>query len=322
MLGPSRLSFRAENQSPGGSSSSTPLSKADTKENGAYDLLLQSASSLIKKPKHVNPSSVAQNLHLNPRSFMALDSPNLSQSVYSCPISWSSHNHIAVACGPEVYYQNLDTRKVTRFFRAGDASTPSRRALAKEVTHISWGSRAHATKLASASDTSFLEVYDARTGGYRDAIHALDQDPDHPPGSIGCLSWNENQLVWADHNELIALDVREGSNTKRRLYEDATSHHTSPIISMAWNCSGTQVATGDIDGVAHIWDVRAQKMLTERGKLGKMKHEGPVKVTSTMLLTLLTSSSVSTEPSLVSMEEGAACNGHSLPRRDNSNVEC
>jgi cell division cycle 20, cofactor of APC complex len=278
MLGTNRLSFKDENQPP--SSSSASVSKTGGKENSAFDLLRKSASTLVKKSKHVNESSVAQNLALNPRSFMALDSPALSNSVYSCPISWSSHNLIAVACGPEVYFQNLDTRKVSRFFRAGDASMPPiRGAAVREVTHISWGSGQHSNYLAAANDASFLEVYDAEKGPFLNSVLSLDQNLDNPLGSISCLSWNDHQLTWADHKDVYVLDVRTKPDTKRRLHGDSTSsRHGTSIASMAWNNQGNQLATGDIDGVVHIWDIRAQKMLTERGKLGRMKHGGPVKV--------------------------------------------
>ncbi|TFK29124.1 cell division control protein [Coprinopsis marcescibilis] len=278
-----RLMYRDETQaplysSPYGPSSSGLATKAC--DGTAYDLLRQSASTLLDAPKKVNQASVSQHLGRTSKFSMALDSPGLSTSVYSKPIDWSQRNQIAVACGKDIYYQDLDTKKVSYFFRAGSSGSAKEAKCVSEANYITWGDAAHDSYLACANDLGVLEVWDseapkapvARVGAKTEKEPVLLLD------TIDSICWNKHQLTWSNNTDVYAMDIR--CKEEAKLFPDALSsgsRHRSNVVSMAWNPDGKYLATGDLDGVVHIWDSRAQKMLTEKGRHGKMRHRGPVK---------------------------------------------
>ncbi|EJF62540.1 hypothetical protein DICSQDRAFT_168932 [Dichomitus squalens LYAD-421 SS1] len=68
---------------------------------------------LLKMP-HVIPSTSAEaSLGSRKQSILVLDGPGISSDLFAYPISWSARNTIAVACGFDVYYQELNSQKIS-----------------------------------------------------------------------------------------------------------------------------------------------------------------------------------------------------------------
>ncbi|KAG2005683.1 cell division control protein [Coprinopsis cinerea AmutBmut pab1-1] len=289
ILSGNRLSYKDENQSPNASSSSRsskaksssslsssrPLTSSKVANADAFDLLRRSASTLLTESKNRNGVSVSQNLAKSKRFSQALDSPGMSLNQYAQPVSWSRRNNIAVACGKEVYYQNLDTREVTLCFRAGSTGSRGEYDLVKEAVHISWGGAEHESWIACSNNRGFLEVFDTHAARY--AVRVPKSTSWRAMDSIGAVCWNRHQVTWGNSKRVFAMDVRSEKRQQVGVHGESGEYHTGKVVSMAWSEDGNYLASGDVNGVVHIWDVRAQKMLTERGKHGKMKHGGPVK---------------------------------------------
>ncbi|TBU49169.1 hypothetical protein BD309DRAFT_852159, partial [Dichomitus squalens] len=72
---------------------------------------------LLKMP-HVVPSISAEvSLGSRKQFILALDGPGIPSDLFAYLISWSARNAIAVACGFDVYYQELNPRKISHLFK-------------------------------------------------------------------------------------------------------------------------------------------------------------------------------------------------------------
>ncbi|KAJ2911725.1 hypothetical protein MD484_g8687, partial [Candolleomyces efflorescens] len=264
-----RLTYKDENTPPDPS--------YDRTGDSAYDLLRKSASNLFGGPRSLNNRSVSQNLATSPHPTVILDSPGMTTSLYSTPLSWSVNNQIAVACGRDVYFQDLSTRETTRFFKAG------RGQQTLEALSIAWGGHKHETKLACINDFGGWEVFEL---GSKAPIHKVDGStfPEIPDAKSLC--WNGDLLTLGMTDGGIYFhDIREeersfnvggGSDTDT----DTFAGHRKSVVSFAWDSSGNYLASGDIDGNVHIWDVRARKALTGVKRSSKIRHQAPVKALS------------------------------------------
>ncbi|KAF5325887.1 hypothetical protein D9611_001030 [Ephemerocybe angulata] len=251
-----RLNYRDENTNP-------------QPENSAFSLLRKSASSLVSTHKTTNGRSVSQNLARNSQATLVLDSPGLTTSLYSTPLSWSLNNQIAVACGKDIYYQDIDTRKVTFFFTSG-LSRPVQEALS-----IAWGDAKHKTKLACINGAGACEVVctEEKTVGL--ALYGREASEwDNPAKS---LCWNGDTVTYGLSNgEIRFHDLRDAGKCFTVGGRGAGGHRRS-VVSMAYDSTGNFLASGDVDGNVHVWDVRARKSLTEVKQSSKIKHQAVAK---------------------------------------------
>jgi cell division cycle protein 20 (cofactor of APC complex) len=53
--------------------------------------------------------------------------------------------------------------------------------------------------------------------------------------------------------------------------------HNYPLTAVTWSPDGTLLATGDANGITHIWDQRVGKSLLNSEATTKMRHRGKVK---------------------------------------------
>ncbi|TEB33788.1 WD40 repeat-like protein [Coprinellus micaceus] len=259
MLSDQRLSYKDENVDP-------------SSETKAFNLLRKSASSLFSGPKSPNGRSVTQNLGKNAYPTLILDSPGLTKALYSSPISWSVNNRIGVACGRDVYYQDLETRKVTHFFTAGT------RQPAKEAVSILWGGRKHENKLTCITDNGACELFETDS-----PMATLLYEPKEGDGiSPKSMCWKGDLFSYGLSNGGIRQhDVRDltcywsigGQDTTG----ENTRGHRKSVISLAYDSTGKYLASGDIDGNVHIWDIRTRKSLTEVKLSSRIRHRAPVK---------------------------------------------
>lgn len=270
LLTSQRLTYKDENTPPNPS--------CDRSGDNAYDLLRKSASNLFSGPRSTNNRSVSQNLAKSPHPTVILDSPGMTTSLYSTPLSWSVNNQIAVACGRDVYFQDLNTRETTKFFKAG------RGQHTLEALSIAWGGQKHDTKLACINDSGGWEVFEL---GSKTPIHNADSWPHPEIPDAKSLCWNGDLLTFGMADGAMHFyDIRE---KERSFYvggtpvtdTDTFAGHRKSVVSFAWDSSGTHLASGDIDGNVHIWDVRTRKALTGVKKNSKIRHQAPVKVSYT-----------------------------------------
>lgn len=265
MLSDKRLSFKDENTDP-------------SSHSKAFGLLRKSASSLFSGPKSSNSRSVTHNLGKSRQPTLILDSPGLTTALYSSPLSWSVNNRIAVACGRDVYYQDLETRKVTHFFTAGT------RKSAKEAVSILWGDQKHGNKLGCITDNGACELFDVESPMATQL---------HEPNDSECLSaksmcWSGDIFGYGLSNGEVRLhDVRDlsyyWSIGGRKPLGELAAGHRKTVVSLAYDYTGNYLASGDVDGNVHIWDIRTRKTLTEVKRSSKIKHRAPVKVRSHLL---------------------------------------
>lgn len=270
LLGKQRLTYRDEN--------TNPAASAQKGDDGAYGLLRKSASSLMSPPKPANGCSVSQNLAKSRHATLVLDSPGLTLKLFSEPLSWSLDNRIAVACGKDVYYQDLVTRKVTHFFQSGI------RYPTKEAVAISWGDQKHQKDLACLNSNGACEVFKI---GTTQAITLYSS----PPGSTGsepqakALSWSGDIIACGMSNgENRFYDVRD---RKEQFRLGGKNLHKQSVISLAYNGAGSYLASGDVAGNVHIWDVRAHKTLSQINSSSRIKHRAPAKVCASQVVLML-----------------------------------
>ncbi|KAH9943867.1 WD40 repeat-like protein [Amylocystis lapponica] len=214
-------------------------------------------SQLLAAAPKVSPTSAAAHVGTRKQFILALDGPGIPADPFAYPLSWSSLNAIAVACGREVYYQNLDTRIISHL-----CSLPRNYG---RLSSIEWA-RDKPQILAAGTTSGLVQLWDAETATatreWRDEVD-----------SIGGMNWNGGVLAVGSSGGDVALyDTREPEAVSR------LTLHKVMVHGVRWSHDGNYLATGDQRGVVHFWDARAGKELTnERKKGSKMKHTAPVK---------------------------------------------
>ncbi|KAI0673132.1 WD40 repeat-like protein [Trametes maxima] len=213
---------------------------------------------LLKKPHKVAPTSAEAHLGARKQFILALDGPGIPSDLFAYPISWSARNSIAVACGKDVYYQNLDTRAISHLFKL----PPNR---GKLIT-IEW-SQKEPNLLTAGTSSGDIQLWDT------DATAQVRRWQEEALVDVGGMSWCDRVL---------AVGLGDGMIT---LYDTRSPHpigriesHKDKVHGLRWRHDGNYLASSDQQGVVQIWDARASKSLSANDRWrSKMKHNAPVK---------------------------------------------
>lgn len=237
-------------------------------------MLRKCAAELYKVAPAKRPTSAANHLGARSKFILALDAPGVSDDIFSYPLSWSPKNCIAVGCGLNVYYQNLDTREIAHLCKL--------RVQDQGFLHtLEWGSKDNASILALATTAGSVELWD---GEVRRRTRSWFNDEERfARVGAGAISWYEQVLAAGRQDGSIHFyDTRSGDRAAR------LENHHGKITGLKWNTEGTMLASSDVHGVVMIWDARAGKALSEVGpsRTRKMKHRAAVKVSIFLLVRL------------------------------------
>ena len=233
------------------------------KDENTIGLLRRSASSLFQKLPIVHLSSVTENLSKRKECLAILDSPGVSKDSNAYPMSWSRHNLIAVVCAFDIFYQNVNTKSVSQLCRSVHGV----------MNAIQWAGDEQPSYLAAGNHRGMVVLWDAaNAGGHSQPLRRWQGTHFD---TVKSLSWNQNTLAaGADSGDLSVIDIRvPGVVSKFKL-------HNYPLIGVKWSPDGTLLATGDANGITHIWDQRAGKSLLNSEATRKMRHRGKVKAIS------------------------------------------
>ena len=222
-------------------------------------LLRRSASSLFYSLPPLRLSSVTENLNKRRQCVLTLDSPGIASDPEAFPISWSPNNCIAVACGQDVFYQNLDTKIVSHLGHS---------ILTGDLNVIEWAGKKHPNYLAAGTSHGSIQLWDAtRSNGPTKAVHTWFKDL-----SIKSISWSDDVMAIGAHSGMIYLvDMRTPADGIK------LSQHRDPILGLKWNTDGTFLASGDRNGIVYIWDKRAAKSLVDTSPT-KVRNQGSARV--------------------------------------------
>ncbi|KAG6833391.1 hypothetical protein H0H87_007376 [Tephrocybe sp. NHM501043] len=237
---------------------------APEEDSKMYGMLRRSVASLFNIPPPARASSVASNLTSRQQCMMVLDGPGMSKDPLATPITWSLDNRIAVACGNDVFYQNLENRAVSRLCSLTLPDTG-------QLDHVHWGGTGWEQKLALGTSRGIMQVWDAGRGPGKDALLCMWRE--EKSSGVGALAWNKQVVaVGLKDGSISLLDVRCAQETRR------VSVHKGKVIGLKWKLDGSMIASSDDLGIVHIWDKRTGKELLDAGTQGsKMRHRGPVK---------------------------------------------
>ena len=233
-------------------------------QHDIYALLRESASQLNKKPVTASSTSAVSHLGKMKQSVLSLDDPGIIDNQFSYPLSWSLTNCIAIACGRDVYYQNLDTRTISQLCRVQDPQAGS-------IHCIEWGGKTCPNIMAVGTTKGMVQLWDAtrspdsEIGGWSDCSR-----------SVGCISWCDHILAVGRHRGTLAL-----YDTRARDAVKTIMGHKHKLRGVKWNHDGTFLASSDRTGLVYIWDARAGKfLLDDSSRRLKIKHKASVKVRS------------------------------------------
>ncbi|KAI0262778.1 WD40-repeat-containing domain protein [Gloeopeniophorella convolvens] len=216
--------------------------------------LRRSASQLFYSPPSVHPTSAAAHLGKRRQFILALDGPGIPQDPWAYPLSWSATNVIAVACGHDVYYQDLDTRQIAHL------CTLPRPALGR-IRALAFAPRGLLAALGTS--TGGVQVWDAAA---RRRVRAWAQSD---WAAAGALAWRGCARVFAvgrADGRLALRDVRDPDETLRM------RAHREEVYGLQWSPDERFLASSDARGTVHLWDARNMS-----ARVGKMKHDGAVK---------------------------------------------
>ena len=230
-----------------------------TPESKPFQSLRSNVMQLFQQPKAIPPVSSLANLGVNKQFVLALDAPGVPSDLLSFPLSWSTSNKIAVACGCDVYYQDLDTREITHLCNTDPP-----------IRVIDWAKQ-DSNVLALGAERGTLHLWDAT-----DSTLVRDWSDEKRIG-VYSFSWHDEVLAVGERPGSIGLyDVRVPQTIAK------LGGHKVPVYALEWSPDGKYLASGDASGVVQIWDAAACKSLGEGSKKGgRMKHGALVKVIST-----------------------------------------
>ncbi|XP_006455751.1 hypothetical protein AGABI2DRAFT_227285 [Agaricus bisporus var. bisporus H97] len=266
------LNFKDENADV----SSAPTSAA-TNVTNTFHLLRKTASSLFATIPPAKPTSVTENLLKRRQCLVVLDSPNIQPHFDAYPISWSRQNLIAVACGKDVYYQNLNTKAVAHLCR----NLWSR----SSIWCIEWAGSKRDAYLASGIEDGYLQIWDATRSATETSNNGA--MPKFSGNMVHTYHISEEAKVttcaWANDGDVLAV----GSKDKRvSLVDVRVEHvvgivgtHKDRVLGMRWSADGNFLASSDYGGNVYIWDWRAGKTLAELSSAHSSRrvHRAPVK---------------------------------------------
>ena len=226
-----------------------------------HSLFRINALQLFRSPVQTQTMSATSNIGRRRHADLILDGPNISPDPLAYSLSWSTKNYIAVAFGPTVYYQNLDTRVTKRLWSINEDRW-------EEVHALQWGGSAIPYTIALGTTVGRVSLCDAK----------IDMQtmtwPKDSLGSVGGIDWADHIFAVGRRSGKISLfdsRVKEGVRT--------LVGHKAKVFGVRWSHDGRYLASGDQGGAVYIWDARADKFLVGGGeKSRKMKHKGPVKV--------------------------------------------
>ncbi|KAI0049028.1 WD40 repeat-like protein [Auriscalpium vulgare] len=227
-----------------------------TPDSKMFSALRRSASQLFRTTPTVHSSSASAHLAKRRQFLLALDGPGIPQDAWAYPLAWSPRNVIAVACGHDVYYQNLDTRQIAHLCNLPRPSMGRIRALA-----FAPAAAAGPELVAMGTTTGCVQVWDTTT---RSRVRTW---PNHDWMGAASLSWRGREFALGRGDGRIALfDIRAPEEVRK------FKAHRGDVYGLQWSADERFLASADSRGTVHVWDARD---LSKR--LGKMKHEGPVK---------------------------------------------
>jgi cell division cycle protein 20 (cofactor of APC complex) len=235
-----------------------------TPDNKMLTSLRRSASQLFYSPPIVHQTSAVAHLGKRRQFILALDGPGIPQDPWAYPLSWSSTNVIGVACGHDVYYQDLDTRQIAHLCNLPRPSLGRIRALLFTPCGL---------YAALGTTTGSIQVWDAAS---RRRVRSW---PNTDWMSISALAWRSCSRLLAvgrADGRLALLDVRTPDEAHK------FRGHKGDIYGIQWSHDERFVVSADAHGTVHLWDARNMS-----ARLGKMKHDGPVKVCWYLKPTLL-----------------------------------
>ncbi|RDB17754.1 Anaphase-promoting complex subunit cdc20 [Hypsizygus marmoreus] len=240
------------------------IASSSRDDSNMFSLLRRSASSLFHTPPRPRPTSVTENLTKRKQCVLTLDGPGISKDPQAYPITWSKQNLIAVACGNDVFYQNLNSRVVSHLFKL-EVAQPG------ELRSIEWAGKGRETILAAGSSTGVVQVWDAGEGRGAGSFRRMWREGQAM--GVGGLDWNDDVLAVGSHDGTISLfDIRMKGEARQ------VPAHKGKVLGLKWSTDGRMVASSDDLGMVYIWDKRAGKQLLDEGTQGaKMRHRGPVK---------------------------------------------
>ena len=217
---------------------------------------------LFSSAPKASPSSAASHLGTRKQFILALDGPGIPTDPFAYPLCWSSRNSIAVACGRQLYYQNLDVHIITHL------GTLNERREGR-LYSIEW-SKDNPIILASGSTTGCVHLWDS---AQEELVRGWKSKDD---ASVGGIDWRGNVItVGRSGGDVELFDSRKAERI------GVLAGHKWKVFGVRWSPSGDYLATSDERGIMQIWDVRAGKALTDARKLGcKKRSGGPVKVSS------------------------------------------
>ena len=241
-------------------SSSSPSFITPAPNGSIHNIFRRNAAELLQPTiSEYSSVSASANIAKHMRLTLALDGPGMPTDPFSVPISWSSGNHIAIVCDDSVYYQNLNTRGVSRLYKSyrGDLHT------------IQWAGPFKSNLIAVGTKVGRVTLVDAVSK------HATCLWPDYKSTSVGGMDWSDDILAVGRASGKISVFDSRQKGEAYGLY----AGHDGHVHGVKWREDGIYLATGDEDGTVQVWDVRAgSKALGGAEKGRKMRHQGSVKV--------------------------------------------
>lgn len=205
------------------------------------------------------------NLGSRKQFILALDGPGVPSDPFAYPLTWSRRNLIAVACGKDVYYQDLDSRVISHLCKITKNSHG-------RPTSVQWADESP-TDIAVGTTLGSIQLWNSET---KKVIHEW---RDEGWDAVGGMDWRGSVLAAGlDGGAIEFYDSRDW-HTANRL-----EMHRSKVHGVKWSPEGNYLASSDQQGVVYIWDVRAGKNLSDSKRMGgRIKHGAPVKVSFTQL---------------------------------------
>ncbi|GJE88967.1 WD40 repeat-like protein [Phanerochaete sordida] len=228
-------------------------------DSSDYSSLRTNFAQLLTKTSKVASTSCVANLGARKQFVLALDGPGVPPDPFAYPLTWSHRNQIAVACGKDVYYQDLDSRVIKHLCKVTKTSQG-------RPTSVQWSTESP-SEIAVGTTLGSIQLFDAGVG---DSIREWREEN---WSAVGGMDWRGAVLAaGADGGTVEFYDARDPLIVTR------LEQHRSKVHGVKFSPDGNHLATSDQNGVVYIWDVRMSRPLGDCKRVGgRIKHGAPVK---------------------------------------------
>lgn len=208
------------------------VAKASDPLKSSFDAEENDRDTPSKRPNRIIPTAPIK----------ILDAPDIANDYYLNLLHWGSKNILAIALGTRVFLWNDSSGENYQLVELDDIDADEQQQPNLHVSSVQWSKDARLLAVGTSLNT--VQLWDVE---YRRILRTLQGHN----ARVSSLSWQNNDVISSGSrdSQIISHDHRIQHNQIARY-----SGHNQEVCGLAWNSSGTTLASGGNDNLLCLWD--------------------------------------------------------------------